>query len=117
MCTVEYLRGHDVDDCEIEIENPRFKLIFILNKYSIVMKVVVFTGAGISAESGIRTFRDSGGLWEEHRIEMWLHPGDGRDPGFVLNFATARRKQVLEAKPDAAHLAIPKLEIKYKRCR
>lgn len=78
------------------------------------MKIVVFTGAGISAESGLKTFRDSGGLWEEHRIEDVATPGAWRrNRELVLDFYNKRRKQVLEAKPNAAHLAIPRLEAKH----
>ncbi len=78
------------------------------------MNIVVFTGAGISAESGIKTFRDSGGLWEEHRIEDVASPeGWSRNPELVLDFYNKRRKQVLEAQPNAAHLAIAKLQNKY----
>lgn len=77
-------------------------------------KIVVFTGAGVSAESGINTFRDSGGLWEQYRIEdvatlqAWY-----KDQELVLDFYNQRRKQVLEAKPNAAHFAIAELEKKY----
>jgi NAD-dependent deacetylase len=77
-------------------------------------KVVVLTGAGISAESGIKTFRDSGGLWEEHRIEdvatyeAWL-----KNMEMVLEFYNQRRKQLLECSPNAAHYALAKLEEKY----
>lgn len=79
------------------------------------MNIVVFTGAGISAESGIKTFRDSGGLWEEHRIEDVATPeGWQRNPELVLDFYNQRRKQALEAKPNAAHIAIAKLECKHK---
>lgn len=75
------------------------------------MKIVVLTGAGISAESGIRTFRDSGGLWEEHRIEdvatydAWL-----RNPALVLEFYNQRRKQLLEVQPNPAHYALARLQ-------
>ena len=78
------------------------------------MNIVVFTGAGISAESGIKTFRDSGGLWEEHRIEDVASPeGWSRNPELVLDFYNKRRKQVLAAQPNAAHVAIAKLQNKY----
>jgi NAD-dependent deacetylase len=73
--------------------------------------MVVFTGAGISAESGLRTFRDSDGLWEEYRIEEVATPQAWqRDPARVLHFYDLRREQVLEAKPNAAHQAIAALE-------
>jgi NAD-dependent deacetylase len=74
-------------------------------------KLVVFTGAGISAESGIRTFRDSGGLWEEHRIEdVATYDAWTRNPALVLNFYNERRKQVMAAKPNAAHFLITELQ-------
>ncbi|MCX6273299.1 MAG: NAD-dependent deacylase [Bacteroidetes bacterium] len=77
-------------------------------------KVVVLTGAGISAESGIKTFRDSGGLWEEYRIEEVATPQAwGRDPYLVQEFYNQRRKQLLEAEPNAGHIALARLEEKY----
>ncbi|MBL7924497.1 MAG: NAD-dependent deacylase [Bacteroidia bacterium] len=77
-------------------------------------RIVVFTGAGVSAESGIKTFRDSGGLWEEHRIEDVATPEAWRrNPGLVLEFYNQRRKQVLSAMPNAAHLALKQLEEKF----
>ena len=78
-------------------------------------KVVVVTGAGISAESGLKTFRDAGGLWEGYNVydvatpEAWK-----RDPDMVQHFYNERRKSVLEAKPNAAHYALVKLEEKFK---
>lgn len=76
-----------------------------------VKKIVVFTGAGVSAESGISTFRDSGGLWEQYRIEDVATPeAFKRNPELVLDFYNQRRKQVLTAQPNAAHTAISKLE-------
>ena len=77
--------------------------------------IVVFTGAGISAESGIKTFRDSGGLWEEHRIEDVATPEAWqRNQALVLDFYNQRRKQLLDCQPNAAHFAIAKLETTYK---
>lgn len=74
-------------------------------------KVVVFSGAGVSAESGIKTFRDSGGLWEEYSIEEVATPEAWRkNPELVLQFYNQRRKQVLAAEPNAAHRAIADLE-------
>ncbi|CAN5356222.1 NAD-dependent deacylase [soil metagenome] len=77
-------------------------------------KLVVFTGAGISAESGIKTFRDSGGLWEEFDINEVATPQawDKNKP-LVLDFYNKRRKQVLEAQPNKAHYALVELEQKY----
>ncbi|MFM1746228.1 MAG: hypothetical protein RLZZ630_2165 [Bacteroidota bacterium] len=74
-------------------------------------RLVVFTGAGVSAESGIRTFRDSDGLWEEYAIEEVATPGAWlRDREKVLHFYNLRRRQVLEAQPNAAHLSLAMLE-------
>jgi len=75
------------------------------------LKLVVLTGAGISAESGLKTFRDSDGLWEEHRIEDVATPrGWKKNPELVLAFYNYRRKNVAEAKPNAAHEALAKLQ-------
>lgn len=75
--------------------------------------IVILTGAGISAESGIKTFRASDGLWEEHRIEDVATPeGYEQDPGLVHRFYNMRRQQLLsdDIKPNAAHIALAKLE-------
>ncbi len=77
------------------------------------MRIVVLTGAGISAESGIRTFRASDGLWEEHRIEDVATPeGFARQPDLVHRFYNERRRQLLDAsiQPNAAHRALAALE-------
>lgn len=74
-------------------------------------KIVILSGAGISAESGLKTFRDSGGLWEEHSImdvatpEAW-----NKNPELVLKFYNERRKQMRLAKPNAAHESLVELE-------
>ncbi len=74
-------------------------------------KLVVFSGAGISAESGVKTFRDSNGLWENHRVEDVASPeGFDRDPQMVLDFYNARRRQVSEVEPNKAHLILAELE-------
>ncbi|ACX88534.1 Sir2 family NAD+-dependent deacetylase [Pectobacterium parmentieri] len=76
-------------------------------------RVVVLTGAGISAESGIRTFRAADGLWEEHRVEDVATPeGFQRDPELVQEFYNARRRQLQQPEivPNAAHLALANLE-------
>ena len=73
--------------------------------------LVVLTGAGVSAESGIRTFRDSNGLWEDHRVEDVASPeGFARDPALVLDFYNQRRTQAREVQPNAAHLALAGFE-------
>ena len=77
-------------------------------------KIVVFTGAGISAESGIKTFRDNGGLWEQYRIEDVATPAAFRkDPALVMDFYNQRRKQVISALPNEAHRSLVKLEQQY----
>src|ERR1700761_9139393 len=78
-------------------------------------KIVVLTGAGISAESGLKTFRDSDGLWEGYNIEDVATPEAwARNPELVQDFYNMRRKSVLEAEPNAAHYALAALEEKYK---
>lgn len=73
--------------------------------------IVILTGAGISAESGIDTFRSAGGLWERHRIEDVATPeGFARNPGLVLGFYDARRAALAQAAPNPAHLALARLE-------
>jgi NAD-dependent deacetylase len=74
-------------------------------------KLVVLTGAGISAESGLKTFRDSDGLWEGYAIEDVATPRAWRkDPKRVLEFYNYRRKNVLDANPNAAHFGLAELE-------
>lgn len=74
-------------------------------------KLVILTGAGISAESGIRTFRDANGLWEDHRIEDVATPeAFQRDPALVQRFYNLRRAQLHETSPNAGHLALARLE-------
>lgn len=77
-------------------------------------KLVVSTGAGISAESGISTFRDAGGLWEQYPV-MQVCSADGfrADPELVHRFYNERRKQLQQAKPNAAHAALVELEKDY----
>ena len=76
--------------------------------------LVVFTGAGISAESGIKTFRDSDGLWEEFDINEVATPQAWeKNKALVLDFYNKRRKQILEAHPNKAHDALVELEEKY----
>jgi NAD-dependent deacetylase len=74
-------------------------------------KLVVFTGAGVSADSGIKTFRDSGGLWEEYKIEeVATFEAWRKNQGLVLDFYNQRRRQVLEALPNAAHLLVAEMQ-------
>lgn len=74
-------------------------------------KLVFSTGAGMSAESGIQTFRDAGGLWENYPVmEVASHTGYVRNPALIHKFYSERRKQLLDAKPNAGHLAIAALE-------
>ena len=74
-------------------------------------RVFILSGAGISAESGLRTFRDSGGLWEEHRVEDVATPeGFATDPQLVWRFYSERRRQAAACQPNPAHVALAKLE-------
>ena len=77
-------------------------------------KLVVLTGAGISAESGIKTFRDSGGLWEGYDVQQVASPDGWRaNRELVLDFYNQRRRQLLEVQPNAAHKALVELESHY----
>lgn len=75
------------------------------------MKIAVLTGAGISAESGLKTFRDSNGLWEGHDVMEVASPeGFAKNPELVLDFYNRRRRQLLQVSPNSAHLALAQLE-------
>ncbi len=75
------------------------------------LKMVVFSGAGMSAESGISTFRDSGGLWDNYNIEEVATPNAWRmNPEKVQQFYNLRRKQIIETNPNSAHFAIKEFE-------
>lgn len=75
------------------------------------MKIVVFTGAGVSAESGLGTFRDADGLWEKYRIEdVCTHEAWLRNPQLCVDFYNERRRDALRAQPNAAHRAIAHLQ-------
>ena len=75
------------------------------------MRIVILTGAGVSAESGVATFRDANGLWEEHDIMDVATPeGFARDPALVQRFYDARRAQLAGVAPNAAHAALARLQ-------
>ncbi len=77
-------------------------------------KVVVLTGAGVSAESGISTFRDSDGLWEHYRVEdVATYDAYLRNPQLVLDFYNQRRRELFKAEPNEAHRQLVRLEEKY----
>ena len=79
-----------------------------------MQKLVVLTGAGISAESGISTFRDSGGLWEGHDVNQVATPeGFAADPELVLDFYNQRRRQLSQVEPNEAHRLLAHLEKRY----
>jgi NAD-dependent deacetylase len=83
-------------------------------KNSDMKKLIVLTGAGISAESGIKTFRDADGLWEGHDVMAVASPqGWEKDQELVLDFYNQRRRQLKSVSPNLAHIAIAKLEEKY----
>lgn len=78
---------------------------------SAVRRIVILTGAGISAESGIDTFRAAGGLWEQHRVEDVATPqAFVRDPDLVLRFYDMRRERIQEVEPNRAHEALARLD-------
>ncbi|MFD0797742.1 NAD-dependent deacetylase [Maribacter chungangensis] len=78
-------------------------------------RIVVLTGAGVSADSGLKTFRDANGLWEGHDVmEVATPEGFARNPALVLEFYNQRRKQLLQVRPNAAHRALVSLETKFK---
>ena len=82
-----------------------------LNAVTSMQRVVVFSGAGVSAESGLKTFRGDDGLWEGHRVEEVATPASWEaDPARVLRFYNERRKQVRSAQPNAAHKALSALQ-------
>lgn len=76
--------------------------------------MVFFTGSGISAESGVKTFRDNGGLWENHNVyEVATPEAFAVNPSLVLDFYNARRRQMYEVEPNGAHESIAKLQSHY----
>ena len=85
-----------------------------MRQMSDIRNIVILTGAGISAESGIDTFRDAGGLWEQHRVEDVATPeGFARDPDLVLGFYDMRREALSQVKPNAAHQALARLDAEW----
>jgi NAD-dependent deacetylase len=79
-----------------------------------VRNIVILTGAGISAESGIDTFRGGGGLWEQHRVEEVATPeAFARDPELVLRFYDMRRAAIQDKEPNPAHFALARLDAKW----
>ena len=79
--------------------------------------LVVLSGAGMSAESGISTFRDAGGLWDKYPVEQVATPeGYARNPELVINFYNERRKQLLEVRPNDGHLGLAELEADFNVC-
>lgn len=81
-----------------------------------IRRIVILTGAGISAESGIDTFRAAGGLWERQRVEDVATPeAFARDPDLVLRFYDMRRERIQEVEPNAAHSALARLDALWPR--
>ena len=77
-------------------------------------KIVVLTGAGMSVESGLSTFRDAGGLWDNYPVQQVAsHEGWLRDPVLVNNFYNVRRKELLDKKPNRGHLLVAQLDERY----
>ena len=85
-----------------------------MERMSVIRNIVILTGAGISAESGIDTFRAEGGLWEQHRVEDVATPeGFARDPELVLRFYDMRRAAIQTKQPNAAHHALARLDAEW----
>lgn len=79
-----------------------------------IRNIVILTGAGVSAESGIDTFRSAGGLWEQHRVEDVATPeGFARDPDLVLRFYDMRREAIQTKQPNPAHEALARLDAQW----
>lgn len=79
-----------------------------------MQRIVVLTGAGMSADSGLKTFREADGLWEGHDVVEVASPhGFARNPDLVLDFYNQRRRQLKDARPNAGHLALAELESVY----
>ena len=104
--------------CTFPVTKKREKRIFVeeekresLNRKRMKKNLVILTGAGMSAESGISTFRDAGGLWEQYPVEQVATPeGYARNPGLVIDFYNQRRKQLLDVQPNAGHIGLAELE-------
>ena len=104
--------------CTFPTAKKREKRIFVeeekrksLNRKRMKKNLVILTGAGMSAESGISTFRDAGGLWEQYPVEQVATPeGYARNPGLVIDFYNQRRKQLLDVQPNAGHIGLAELE-------
>ncbi len=95
--------------------NLPLRILFFKIKFFSMKHIVVMTGAGISAESGIKTFRDADGLWEGHDVMSVASPqGWAKDKELVLKFYNDRRRQLFEVQPNEAHKAIAELESIYK---
>ena len=85
-----------------------------MNAMRAIRNIVILTGAGVSAESGIDTFRSAGGLWEQHRVEDVATPeGFARDPDLVLRFYDMRRAAIQTKQPNAAHTALARLDAEW----
>lgn len=95
----------------VRSRNPPASFFIFRNQFWVVKKLVVLTGAGISEESGIPTFRDSGGLWEGHDVNAVATPqGWAANPRLVLDFYNQRRKRALEVEPNRGHHLIAEFQ-------
>ena len=102
-------RAADNADARHELRLPSF--LCFMGEMDDIRNIVILTGAGISAESGIGTFRDAGGLWEQHRVEDVATPDAfAKDPDLVLRFYDMRREHIQRAQPNAAHWALAHLD-------
>ena len=100
-----------VENCSQLFRITKINLPSYNSTMNVKKKIVVFSGAGMSAESGISTFRDANGLWENHRIEEVATPeGWRKNPDLVLEFYNQRRRQLFTVEPNHGHLSLVELE-------
>jgi NAD-dependent deacetylase len=95
----------------LAVQELLVNLVFYKSTKTMKKKLVVLSGAGVSAESGVATFRDAGGLWEGHNVMDVASPeGFGKNPALVLDFYNQRRRQLHTVQPNKAHIIIAELE-------
>ena len=110
MIVQRFLFPYFYHTVEVEVQKYHIGVGRII-KLPFMQRIVVFTGAGVSAESGLKTFRDSGGLWENHSVyEVATPEAWATNPELVLEFYNQRRLQMASCEPNKAHHAIAALE-------
>lgn len=114
MLHLNTVAGSIITGLEVKTSIQFLRSCLFVSYDKIMKTIVVFSGAGLSAESGVPTFRDSNGLWENHRVEdVASQDGWRSNPQLVLDFYEQRFHGIRKCEPNAAHLAIAKLQEKY----